>query len=48
MQDIVIDEVRCSGLESTLLDCPFVPAPEADCTHLEDAGVICEGMECNE
>lgn len=48
MQDIVIDEVRCSGLESTLLDCPFVSASEVDCSHSEDAGVICEGMECNE
>ena len=48
MQEIVIDEVRCSGLESALLDCPFVPASEVDCVHIEDAGVICEGMECNE
>ena len=48
MQEIVLDEVRCSGLESSLLHCPNEPGAGIDCKHTEDAGVVCEGMEYSE
>ena len=41
-QVIVMDEVGCVGVESSLLDCTF---SIHDCSHDEDAGVICEGNE---
>ena len=41
-QAIVMDEVGCTGVESSLLDCTF---SIHNCGHQEDAGVICEGNE---
>ena len=38
---IVMDDVNCAGTESSLLSCPFITAH--DCSHCEDAGVICSG-----
>ena len=40
----------CTGEEENLLQCSRVPelnVGESDCTHLEDAGVRCEGTEEN-
>ena len=36
---INLDEVNCIGTEERLINCPFDPSH--DCTHSEDAGVVC-------
>ena len=40
---IVLDDVRCTGTESRLIDCPYTPTH--NCIHLEDAGVTCQPSE---
>jgi hypothetical protein len=39
---IFLDEVRCLGFESRLIECPANPVGNHDCSHMEDAGVQCE------
>ena len=39
---IHLDEVLCHGHEQQLSDCGY--ETEHDCTHAQDAGVICPGM----
>ena len=41
---ILMDEVNCTGAEHYLSDCPFDGWNAHDCTHYEDAGVICQGI----
>ncbi|XP_078390255.1 scavenger receptor cysteine-rich type 1 protein M130-like [Cetorhinus maximus] len=41
--DIWFDEVRCTGSESFLSDCPSSASVHPDCDHKEDANVICSG-----
>ena len=41
-QLIHLDEVLCTGLENRLIDC-LHSTTGTDCSHREDAGVICEG-----
>ena len=36
---IHLDDLRCTGSEGTLFDCPF--AATHNCNHFEDAGVRC-------
>ncbi|KAJ7424944.1 CD6 molecule [Willisornis vidua] len=38
---ILRDELGCDGHERNLWECPA--APEHDCSHKEDAGVVCSG-----
>lgn len=40
---IWMDYVDCRGSESTVLDCGGLDLDDPDCTHNEDAGVICSG-----
>lgn len=42
-QKVVLGSIHCEGHENSLSDCPTVSSE--DCyKHIEDAGVICEGM----
>ena len=40
--DIRLDNVVCDGTESNILECPHSAVVSSDCTHLDDAGVICQ------
>nr|XP_054763719.1 deleted in malignant brain tumors 1 protein-like [Lytechinus pictus] len=40
---IHMDNVACTGSEQSLIDCPHETIH--DCSHLEDAGVICTGKD---
>ncbi|XP_048475010.1 deleted in malignant brain tumors 1 protein-like [Rhincodon typus] len=42
---IWLDEVKCIGIESVLSACPSSLSAQIDCTHKEDASVICSGPE---
>lgn len=39
--EIWLDDVQCTGLETSILNCPHRPFGENNCGHGEDAGVIC-------
>lgn len=38
---ILLDDVSCSGSESTLTSCSY-DSNTADCSHADDAGVKCQ------
>ena len=40
---ILLDNLQCTGNESTLLSCPSNGLGNHDCSHSEDAGVRCLG-----
>ncbi|NWS04362.1 SRB4D protein, partial [Motacilla alba] len=38
---ILLDDVQCSGQERTLLECSHAAVGTHNCSHEEDAGVVC-------
>ncbi len=40
---IWLDDVKCSGSEATLTQCPHRGLGNHDCNHRQDAGVVCSG-----
>ena len=38
---ILLDQVMCTGNETSLFDCPRNPIGQHNCFHSEDAGVTC-------
>lgn len=42
---IWLDNVRCSGVEDALSQCPARPWGDNNCAHGEDASVVCSGEE---
>ena len=45
---IWLDNVRCSGSESRLIDCPANTLGTHNCDHSDDAGVRCVGTTCTQ
>ena len=47
--EIWLDDVECTGLESSLHLCPSSRLRDSSyCRHFEDAGAVCEGELCQE
>ena len=42
LSPIWLDNVRCVGNETRLVDCPANEFGQEDCSHYEDAGVSCD------
>ncbi|XP_066279325.1 uncharacterized protein [Branchiostoma lanceolatum] len=38
-----LSDVKCTGNESNILDCPQSKFGDNDCDHLDDVGVVCDG-----
>ena len=45
---IILDDVGCSGNESTLFSCSHNGIGNHNCGHMEDAGVRCSGVKYND
>ena len=41
---IIIDELRCSGYETSIVNCASNTWLSHDCSHSEDVGVDCYSM----
>ena len=41
--EILLDNLKCSGQESSLFNCPGNEIWDNNCDHSEDAGVVCNG-----
>ncbi|XP_078094619.1 scavenger receptor cysteine-rich domain-containing protein DMBT1-like [Mustelus asterias] len=46
--DTWLDEVKCTGSEWFLSDCPSASVAQSDCDHKEDARVICSGLHLSQ
>ena len=44
---IVLDDLSCTGSETSLFDCSHGGVNNHDCSHYEDAGVTCSGIHNN-
>lgn len=42
-QPIVLDDLQCTGTETSILDCQSSGLFHDNCGHTEDAGVACKG-----
>ncbi|KAJ8018280.1 Neurotrypsin [Holothuria leucospilota] len=42
---IWMDDLQCTGNETSLLECQRPPLGTHNCGHSEDAGVVCEGKQ---
>ena len=38
---MIVEEISCNGAESRLIDCSVRDQRDGECSHREDAGVIC-------
>ena len=45
--DIMLDEVDCTGVETSIFDCGHNELYIHDCKHNEDASVMCDPGKCN-
>lgn len=43
---ILLDDIKCTGQEATLLECSRTNLGPHNCQHLEDAGVSCSSKLC--
>lgn len=41
--EIWLDDVQCTGKETSITKCPHKPYGVNNCGHSEDAGVVCSG-----
>ena len=45
---VLLNQVQCTGAESTIIECPVDSSPPTTCTHLQDAAVACLPIcKCN-
>ena len=42
---ILLDDVACTGTENALVNCTY-DSSTSDCSHYEDAGVLCQSKHC--
>ena len=40
-QSIFLDELGCTGSESSLISCPHLGIGNHNCGHFEDVGLVC-------
>jgi hypothetical protein len=40
----IVEHIRCSGTESQLIDCNIRDVLDGECTHSDDASVLCSEL----
>ena len=43
---ILLTNLNCTGQEDNLAQCPHNGVAQLSCSHFEDSGVVCRGVEC--